>query len=497
MSLQKTFPIKIISKADDGGQIVVSTVDRDRDNDRVMPAGAQLENYLKNPVVMWAHDYQEFWSTIGRTNQLTIDSNGIQADFRLRPAANDFDPQNVILLLWAGDWVRAASIGFNPWIEPGKGLKSYVENEFGGLDFTFWEFLEWSLCPIPANQNALRLAMKATKAAAPVAAGNDADPELFRRVSDLLKSGDFSDRAIAHLLKEADTPIFQITMPDASSESVTKESDGESVSPVLSDASPDPQPDAAPPAPAPSDSIAWVRRLEVEGYQGKQALLATFYKEFYTYADDAEKMTINAQGEIEYVSHPDAGKTVTILSVNYSPPLKIFDDGWGDDCIYSASWGKEGITDEELVKPSRDDEYEITLFGPILAEITLDDAGKKSLVKSLNWCRLTAKRAAQAEKQLKAGMKAMRAKAIDPTPTEIKRGRVLSAANEKLLREAQDAQTLATEKLNNVLAALPPETDEANAEVEGQKEISAARENLDDDAVLAMAAQLFGVLKPS
>jgi len=35
-----------------------------------------------------------------------------------------------------------------------------VENEFGGMDFVSWELLEWSLVPIPANQEALRLAIK-------------------------------------------------------------------------------------------------------------------------------------------------------------------------------------------------------------------------------------------------------------------------------------------------------------------------------------------------
>ena len=37
-------------------------------------------------------------------------------------------------------------------------------NEFGGNDITAWELLEWSLVPIPANQDALRLAAKALDA---------------------------------------------------------------------------------------------------------------------------------------------------------------------------------------------------------------------------------------------------------------------------------------------------------------------------------------------
>lgn len=71
-------------------------------------------------------------------------------DFTLRPAANETDPQAVINLLWAGKWINAASIGFLP------DETKAVVNEFGRPDYTEWELLEWSLVPIPANQEALR-----------------------------------------------------------------------------------------------------------------------------------------------------------------------------------------------------------------------------------------------------------------------------------------------------------------------------------------------------
>jgi hypothetical protein len=37
---------------------------------------------------------------------------------------------------------------------------TWEENPEGGLDFTEWELLEWSLVPIPMNQEALRLAVQ-------------------------------------------------------------------------------------------------------------------------------------------------------------------------------------------------------------------------------------------------------------------------------------------------------------------------------------------------
>jgi len=148
----KTLSIEIVKQDDTGGEITINTASVDRDRDRVMPAGANLESYLKNPVVQWGHNYRDPWATIGKTTELTVNEAGINAKFELRDPVNEADPMHIIKALWDNGLVKTASIGFNP-IE-GK------ENDFGGNDFTEWELLEWSLVPIPANQDALRLAVK-------------------------------------------------------------------------------------------------------------------------------------------------------------------------------------------------------------------------------------------------------------------------------------------------------------------------------------------------
>lgn len=148
----KTFTAEVVEKADGGGQIRISTAGLDRDRDRVMSRGALLENYMRNPIVQWGHGYYEPWQTIGRTTEIRIGESEIVASFELRPSANEADPQNIVRLLWDGGWVKTASIGFQP--------VEWTDNEFGGMDITKWELLEWSLVPIPANQDALRLAAK-------------------------------------------------------------------------------------------------------------------------------------------------------------------------------------------------------------------------------------------------------------------------------------------------------------------------------------------------
>jgi hypothetical protein len=119
-----------------------------------MPSGARTGDYLKNPVVQYGHNYRDPWATVGKTTELTVTTYAINAKFKLRPAANEHDPQNIVKLLWAGEWIRTASIGFMPEYD------QIEENDFGGVDYHVWDLLEWSLVPVPANQEALRLAIK-------------------------------------------------------------------------------------------------------------------------------------------------------------------------------------------------------------------------------------------------------------------------------------------------------------------------------------------------
>lgn len=151
-AIQKDFEFKILERTANGGRIIISTATLDRQGDRVFPEGAQLDNYLKNPVVIANHNYKDPWATIGRTITLTKASDGLVADFELRPAANDQDPQNIIRLLWEGGWINTASIGFIP--------KEGKPNNTSGTDFTKWEMLEWSLTALPANPDALALSMQ-------------------------------------------------------------------------------------------------------------------------------------------------------------------------------------------------------------------------------------------------------------------------------------------------------------------------------------------------
>jgi len=153
MNKKSLLNFEIVKQDEAGGEIMISTPAVDRDRDRVLPEGARTSSYMKNPVVQWGHDYSSPWATVGKTSSLEIGTDGIKAEFSFREPANDSDPVTIVRNLWTGGYINTASVGFNPI--------QWEENEHGGFDFTEWELLEWSLVPIPANQEALRLAVKA------------------------------------------------------------------------------------------------------------------------------------------------------------------------------------------------------------------------------------------------------------------------------------------------------------------------------------------------
>ena len=144
-----------VTKQDEDGWYIASTADLDRDSDRIIPMGIDTANFEKNPVILWAHDYRSPHAVIGKAAEFSKTENDLRFRPEFRDPVNDSDPMNVIQALIDQKLVRATSIGFMP--------KAFEENEHGGVDFTEVDLLEISMVPVPANQQALQLAVKALK----------------------------------------------------------------------------------------------------------------------------------------------------------------------------------------------------------------------------------------------------------------------------------------------------------------------------------------------
>ena len=143
---------KTLEVRKEGEWIIASNASVDRDKDRVMPMGIDISNFQRNPVLIFGHNYHEPWAVIGRAAEIRLSPESLDIRPELRKPANDSDPMTIISSLWDAGLLRAASIGFIP--------KKGKPNSFGGTDFEEVELLEISLVPLPANQDALRLAVK-------------------------------------------------------------------------------------------------------------------------------------------------------------------------------------------------------------------------------------------------------------------------------------------------------------------------------------------------
>jgi len=131
------------------------------DGDIVMAAGARLERYFKNPVVLWNH--RRDIPPIGRSQELSKRPGiGIDSIFSFSPPGLD-DIADKIHTLWRTGIINAVSIGFfiHDWIRmDGKEKgKNWWDDLFTPKKITDWELFEFSIVPIGVDANAVRHAL--------------------------------------------------------------------------------------------------------------------------------------------------------------------------------------------------------------------------------------------------------------------------------------------------------------------------------------------------
>jgi HK97 family phage prohead protease len=129
-------------------EFIGTTEGVDRDGEIIKSEAWQLEKYLANPVVQWAHDYSQ--PPIGKT--ISIRRDGTNTIFGIEFA--DYEFADTIFKLCKGGFLNATSVGFIP-IE-------YVPGQKGtGKTYTKVELLELSIVPVPSNPEALITAREA------------------------------------------------------------------------------------------------------------------------------------------------------------------------------------------------------------------------------------------------------------------------------------------------------------------------------------------------
>ena len=137
-----------VEKQDDAVEWVMSDMSLDRDQERVDPTGADFKNFKRNPVVLWAHDYTR--PAIGKIANAKVKDGKVVGKV-------EFDDKDTDEFAWMiGQKVKkgiisAGSIGFKPtkveFVEEPKDATRLVHRN--------WELMEFSICNVPSNPNAM------------------------------------------------------------------------------------------------------------------------------------------------------------------------------------------------------------------------------------------------------------------------------------------------------------------------------------------------------
>ncbi len=129
---------------------IISTSSVDRMGDTISVDGWKLDAYVKNPVVLWAHDSTSL--PVGKAKSVWKgdDKKSLKAEVEFTPPGMARFNDTVFDML-KGGFLNATSVGFAP-------LKyAFVDdpNRKWGIDFIEQELLEFSIVPVPANAEAL------------------------------------------------------------------------------------------------------------------------------------------------------------------------------------------------------------------------------------------------------------------------------------------------------------------------------------------------------
>lgn len=143
--------IKDLDDDDRSFLAVASDESVDRDGDVIKQAGWQLDNFIKNPVIPWSHDYSQ--PPVAKATDVRVEDGKLM--FRPKFAsADDYPFADTIYRLYKGGFLHSFSVGF-------KAINYNEVKEDGrhGYDIEKAELYEVSAVTVPANPNAVALAV--------------------------------------------------------------------------------------------------------------------------------------------------------------------------------------------------------------------------------------------------------------------------------------------------------------------------------------------------
>ena len=157
--IYKTFAVETKEVDADQGifEAMISTESVDRDGDIVVADGVELENFRKNPVVLADHRYLTD-SVIGKSiKEEIIPGKGIKSTFQFIEKGINAKA-DMVREMFRLKFLNAVSIGFS--VSESEKRTNEEGDDIRGRIFKIWELLEFSIVAVPANPEALQLAIK-------------------------------------------------------------------------------------------------------------------------------------------------------------------------------------------------------------------------------------------------------------------------------------------------------------------------------------------------
>jgi len=139
-NMKKQYISAQVKEIKEGGIIVgaVATTDSpDRDGEILSIDGWELDNFIKNPVLLWGHDSRAL--PIGKVTNIKRVKNSLVFNAQFAVEENDFAAK--VSKLVTGGYLNTFSVGFLP-------------KQRDGDKFTKQELLEISVVNVPANTDA-------------------------------------------------------------------------------------------------------------------------------------------------------------------------------------------------------------------------------------------------------------------------------------------------------------------------------------------------------
>jgi HK97 family phage prohead protease len=141
--------IKIIN-VNRQARFIISTGDVDGDKDTINVDGWDLSNFHRNPVVLFAHKYDQ--PPVASAIETAVDNMKLKS-LAVFPERDVFAFGDTIFQMVKEGFLKSTSVGFRPteWV---------FNEERGGIDFKKQTLFEWSVVPVPSNPHAVMCAAR-------------------------------------------------------------------------------------------------------------------------------------------------------------------------------------------------------------------------------------------------------------------------------------------------------------------------------------------------